>query len=99
MNFDSLRDFIEEVEKSGECRVIEGAEWDLEIGYITDLGRETADGPLILFDKIKGYPPGYRVVSNMYDTRRRTALGLGYHISHLKLRLFLLVVPLCMSCA
>jgi UbiD family decarboxylase len=75
--FNDLRDFINKVEELGDCRVIEGADWNLEIGNITVLGQETANQPLLLFDKIKGYPAGYRVASNLYTTPRRIALALG----------------------
>jgi 4-hydroxy-3-polyprenylbenzoate decarboxylase len=38
---------------------------------------ETADPPLLVFDKIPGYRPNYRVASNLFTTSRRTALALG----------------------
>jgi 3-polyprenyl-4-hydroxybenzoate decarboxylase len=31
----------------------------------------------LLFDKIKGYPDGYRVLINMFQTQQRTAESLG----------------------
>lgn len=77
MIFDSLREFIDEVERLGECKVIEGADWDLEIGLITEWQASLPNPPLLLFDEIKGYQPGYRVVSNLFATPSRTALALG----------------------
>jgi len=49
------------------------AHWDLEIGAITELVAERG-GPALLFDKIPGSPPGYRVFSNGGSTAKRTAL-------------------------
>jgi len=75
--FSDLREFIKVVEESGDYKVVEGADWDLEIGAITDLISLSPNPPLLMFDKIKGYEAGYRVASNLFATPRRTALGLG----------------------
>jgi UbiD family decarboxylase len=77
MLFDDLRQFIEEARTAGELKVVEGADWDLELGTITHLAGDKGNSPVLLFDKIKGYPQGYRVVTNMFATARRTALTLG----------------------
>jgi len=71
-----LRAFIEDLRAAGDLREISGADWNLEIGAITELLGEE-EGPAILFDDIKGYPAGYRVFSNVLRTHRRTALSLG----------------------
>lgn len=74
--FNDLREYIKKVEEIGELKVIEGADWNLEIGAITEWMAKP-DTPLLLFDKIKGYPPGYRIVSNLAASHRRVALLLG----------------------
>ena len=56
-----LREFIERVEEVGESKVIDGVDWDLEIGAITEWAASVPGSPLLLFDNIKGYPGGYRV--------------------------------------
>src|SRR3989304_8848814 len=71
--FADLREFVTALEKLGELKTIEGADWDLEIGALTELVAEQ-DGPALLFDKIKGYPEGYRVASNFWASLRRCAL-------------------------
>ncbi len=71
-----LREFIEKSDKLGECKVIEGADWNLEIGAITEW-QAKPNTPLLVFDKIKGYEPGYRVVTNLASTLKRLALLLG----------------------
>lgn len=75
--FNDLREFIKQVEELGECRVIEGADWDLEIGSICELSISVPDPPLLLFDKIKGYQPGYRIAANWLNSCRRISLALG----------------------
>ncbi len=77
MAFNDLREYIKRAEELGECKVVEGADWNLEIGVISELYLSTPNPPLLLFDKIKGYKPGYRVASNIIITPRRTALCLG----------------------
>ena len=62
-----LRDFINQVRDLGELESIEGADWNLEIGAITELKGER-EGPALLFDRIKGYPAGYRILSNLFCT-------------------------------
>lgn len=71
-----LRAFIAELREQGDLREIDGADWNLEIGAITEILGE-AEGPALLFDGIKGYPKGFRVVSNVFRTHRRAAASLG----------------------
>ncbi len=61
----------------GELRLVEGADWNLEIGVITELTNEM-NGPALLFDKVKGYPEGYRVLTNQISTPKRMAVALGF---------------------
>ncbi len=72
-----LRPFISRLDSLGELKKIEGADWNEEIGTITQLSDER-NGPALLFDRIKGYPAGYRVISNMISQPRRLALALGF---------------------
>ena len=71
-----LREFINKVEEWGDVRIIEGVDWDVELGALTQLMAKQTDPPLLIFDKIKDYPAGYRVATNLYNTQRRVALGL-----------------------
>ena len=75
--FDSLREFIDKTQELGEVKLVEGADWNLEIGAVTQLMAEHPGSPLLLFDRIKGYPPGYRVASNLGTSARRIAMGYG----------------------
>src|SRR5215470_16248667 len=76
MAFADLRTFIDGIARIGEMKVIEGADWNLEIGCLTELMAEH-EGPLLLFDNIIGYPQGFRIVTNALATPRRFALALG----------------------
>ena len=77
MAFNDLREFIEKADQMGECKIIEGADWETDIGTISELEVEQPSPRLLLFDKIQGYPSGYRVAVNMFATPRRNALALG----------------------
>jgi len=77
MGFADLREFIEVVDSVGELRRIEGADPDLEIGAITEVAASMPNCPMLLFDRIKGCAPGYRLVSNLLHTERRLAFALG----------------------
>lgn len=73
-----LREFIGAVEEIGECKAIENANWNLEIGSISEVVGMTPEPPMLLFDSIKGYPKGYRVLTLPLGTVRRLALALGF---------------------
>jgi 4-hydroxy-3-polyprenylbenzoate decarboxylase len=79
MAFADLREFVDRAEAEGELKRIVGADWNLEIGAITEVLALRPDPPAALFDGIPGYPPGYRVLTNTMNNHRRTgwALGLG----------------------
>ena len=66
--YNDLRELIAKADELGLVRKIDGADWDLEIGTITELAQSKPDMPLLLFDYIKGYPPGYRVVTNILNS-------------------------------
>ncbi len=72
-----LREFIEKAQALGECRMIEGADWNVEIGRISELALSAPESPMLLFDDVKGYPRGYRVAANPFTSSRRICLALG----------------------
>ncbi|MBI2319441.1 MAG: UbiD family decarboxylase, partial [Betaproteobacteria bacterium] len=75
--FHDLREFIEKSRELGEYRSIEGAHWDVEIGRIAELSLSVPESPLLVFDKVPGFPSGYRIAANPFSSSRRVALGLG----------------------
>ena len=52
MAFSDLRAFVEAATTIGETKVIRGADWNLEIGCLTELMAEQ-EGPLLLFDSVQ----------------------------------------------
>jgi 4-hydroxy-3-polyprenylbenzoate decarboxylase len=75
--FNDMREFITKVEEVGACKTVEGADWNLEIGLITEWQSSEPGNKLLVFDKIKDYPAGFRVATNLFSTIERTALALG----------------------
>ncbi len=77
-----LREWLNMVEEKGELKIIEGADWNLEIGAISELQRRMENPPVFLFDKIKDYIPGYRVVTGSLLTPSRLGLTFGFPTSY-----------------
>ena len=84
---EDLRQFIQMVDDSGELKVVEGADWNLEIGAITQLLALGADPPALLFDQIKDYHQGYRVLTLPCSTDKRLASILGLPLEAKRLEL------------
>ena len=72
-----LRGLIEDWQANGQLKIVEGADADIDIGALAEVSGSGTEPPALLFDKIKGYPDGYRVLINMFQTQRRTAESLG----------------------
>ncbi len=64
--FADLRDFINRCRHEGQFKLVEGADWNLELGIITEIEAHGPNPSMLLFDKIGDYPPGYRVASNLF---------------------------------
>jgi UbiD family decarboxylase len=75
--YEDLRDFIEQVDKLGALRRIEGADPLYEVGGITEVAAGTPECPALLFDALKGFPRGHRVFTNATVSPQRAALALG----------------------
>jgi len=76
VGYNDLRGWLQEIEKMGELKHITGAHWDKELGAISEIMAE-GNGPALLFDKMQGYPAGYRVLSNAFQRLARTRIGSG----------------------
>ena len=73
---DGLRSWLKQAGALGEIRQIDGADWDLEIGGVADIVNERGSSPAVLFDSVKGYPTGYRVLVNSLGSTKRLGLSL-----------------------
>jgi UbiD family decarboxylase len=88
IQYHDLRSFIELVKEAGEYVEIEDADWDLEIGALTEASSEfLADPPMLMFDKVKGHMAGYRVASLTVGSRKRAAIAMGFPLDKTKLEL------------
>ncbi len=72
-----LRVWLKEVEKLNELRKINGADWNLEIGCVTAINWKTEGHPALLFDNIKSYPSGFKVLTCSTSTPSRTKLTMA----------------------
>ncbi|MCC6887211.1 MAG: UbiD family decarboxylase [Hyphomicrobiales bacterium] len=77
MIFNDLREFIDRCQEMNDVQVVEGADWNLELGLITELYAKDENAPALLFDSIREYPKGFRVATNQFTAPRRTAMALG----------------------
>ena len=86
--YDDLRSYIEACQAMDNWRLIEGADWDAEIGALTEAAADRIpEPPMLLFDNIKGYPEGYRVVSLTESSWKRACIALGLPLDRPKLEL------------
>src|SRR5882672_4145064 len=79
MQYSGLRGWLEQVDKMGELRKVNGAHWDAEMGAITHMLTEKSRGtaPAILFDEVPGYPKGFRTLYGHFSSIGRVGLTLG----------------------
>ncbi len=63
-----LREFIRQARAAGELHVIAGADQELEIGAIYELSQEQAYPPALLFERIGGCDPAFRILCNVRNT-------------------------------
>ena len=78
LEYDGLRSFLRTCEALDEVRTVTGADWNLEIGAVTEMVSELIpEPPAILLDEIKGYAKGFRVLSNPTASRVRMAVALN----------------------
>jgi 4-hydroxy-3-polyprenylbenzoate decarboxylase len=71
-----LRDWLRVIDDLGELQVVSGADWNLELGGISELNYRRKPSAALLFDNIKDYPPGYRVLTGSLASARRVAVTL-----------------------
>ena len=63
-SYTDLREWLEIVDSFGEPKKVDGVDWNLEMGTLSELIARESKGPVaaVLFDNIKGYPKGYRTL-------------------------------------
>ena len=75
-----LRDWVELAHRLDKLKNFSGVDWDLEIGGLTELMLQLHpdNTPCLLFDNIKGYPRGWRVMTNAVAGRGAGSGSVGF---------------------
>jgi UbiD family decarboxylase len=55
-----------------------GADWNKEIGAISQINYKRSENPALLFDEIRDYPAGYRILTSSLGSTRRLALAFRF---------------------
>src|SRR3990170_3954075 len=74
---DDLRAWLSRVDAREQLKRINGADWNIEIGTISALHSRSEPCCALLFDNIKGYPKGHRVLTCSVTNLRRLQLALN----------------------
>ncbi len=69
-----LRTFLGELQKEASLQIVEGADPELEIAMISHLSSRQQRNPALLFDRCKGFAPGFRVCMNQTTTLQKVAI-------------------------
>ena len=78
MAFKDLREYIAALKKTGDlAEVDQEVDWNLEVGAIIRRIAEGKKGPSLLFNKIKDYPAGYRILGEPLVTNRHLSIAMG----------------------
>ena len=86
VHYDSLRDFLQQIDTLGELRTISGASWQEEIGALTDVLQHDEKAPAVIYDEIPGYPKGFRILVNAFGGKRQNIiLGFSPELSKVEL--------------
>ena len=90
-----LRRWLGEAAQAGELQTVQDAHWDLEIGALSQVNYRRSNPKALLFDSIKDYQPGFRVLSGSVSNPRLlgSALGLGWQCTDESLLAELAVRP------
>src|SRR3990172_9588533 len=73
-----LRAWLSKVEANGELKHVHGADWNGEIGTISSLHSRAQRCCALLFDDIKGYKKGFRVLTCSVTELSRMQIMLGF---------------------
>lgn len=77
MPFDDNRQFIAALDKTKDVvHIRQEVDWDMQVGGIIRRTHEL-HSPAPFFEKIKDYPPGYRIFGGPIATTRRFSIALG----------------------
>ena len=82
MPVDDLRQWIERIDDMGELGRVSGADPLHEIGGLVDMFQWDMEKPALLFDKMKGLDPSFRLLANVFTSMPRINLSLDLPIDY-----------------
>lgn len=68
-----LRAWLKQIGELGQLKEVNGADWNLELGAISELNVKKELNSALLFDQIPGYPQGFRVLTCSTSSPARLA--------------------------
>ena len=77
-----LRAWLETVRSLGELKDVKGADAKLELGAISELNVKIDGAPALLFDEIKGYSKGFRILTCSTASPARLSSILRLPVEH-----------------
>ena len=84
--YKDLREWLAEAVRLGEVRFVKGLNAKEEIGMASEVVMSSDEADCIVFDEIKGYESGWRVLVNFFGAKRKNmTLGLPTKLSKLEL--------------
>lgn len=75
--FASMRDYLDLIRTKGLLLDVAEADWDVELGSVTEVVAFSKNPRALVFDRIKDYPAGQRVATNLFASPRLQAVALG----------------------
>ncbi|MEE8333186.1 MAG: hypothetical protein V3R85_04990, partial [Alphaproteobacteria bacterium] len=66
LQYRDLRDWLAEVERMGDLKIVRGANWQRDVGQIVEVMCHDEGTPSILFDEVEGCPKGFRLLVNWF---------------------------------
>ncbi len=74
--YSDLREWIRIVDGMGRLKTVEECTWQEDIGTIAELVVHSKASPTMIYDSIRGYEKGYRVMTNTLGGHDRVALTM-----------------------
>lgn len=84
--YNNLRDWLEEAEKLGEVKHVQGASWERDIGMATEVVQHSDKAPCVVFEEVPGTLEGSRLLVNFFSGKRMNmTLGFPSELSKVEL--------------
>ncbi|MCC7086221.1 MAG: UbiD family decarboxylase [Pirellulales bacterium] len=86
LTYVDLREWIEQVDRLGEIKRLQGITWEREIGMVGAMLQRDDRAPCALFEDIPGVRKGFRVLTNFFGGKRaNVTLGFPTTLSKIEL--------------